>query len=63
MIDEIGLKGKRVGNVAISEKHAGFIVNLGAGMACEVLELSGLVKEHIFNNFGVALEEEFIFVE
>ncbi len=63
MIDEIGLKGKRVGNVAISEKHAGFIVNLGAGMACEVLELSGLVKEHVFNNFGVALEEEFIFVE
>lgn len=63
LIDEAKLKGLRVGNVAISQKHAGFIVNLGGGKSYDVTKLSALAKERVLTEFGIDLEEEFIFVE
>ncbi len=39
ILDELGLKGKRVGQAAVSQKHAGFIVNLGGATAREVQAL------------------------
>ncbi len=44
IIDELGLKGTRCGNAAISEKHAGFIVNLGGATAADVCHLIDIVK-------------------
>ncbi|MDR0890185.1 MAG: UDP-N-acetylmuramate dehydrogenase [Oscillospiraceae bacterium] len=58
MIAEAGLKGARVGGAAVSEKHAGFIVNLGGASACDVLELIELIKARVFAAFGVELEPE-----
>ena len=59
MIDRCGLKGTRVGNIIVSEKHAGFFVNEGGGTAEDFLKLSEIVKEKVKEKFGVILEEEF----
>jgi UDP-N-acetylmuramate dehydrogenase len=58
LIEKCGLKGKRIGNVRISEKHANFIVNLGEGKAKEVRKLINLIKKRVKKKFGIALEEE-----
>ena len=58
LIQKCELKGKRVGNVKISELHANFIVNLGGGKAKDVKKLIKIIKNKIKNKFGIALEEE-----
>ncbi len=58
LIDQAGLKGARVGDAQISEKHANFIVNRGHALAAEVEELISLARERVLASFGVALETE-----
>ena len=58
MIDEAGLKGYRVGNAAISEKHAGFAVNLGGATASDVRKLLANVSDLVFKRTGIRLEPE-----
>jgi len=58
LIEKCGLKGKRIGNVKFSEKHANFIVNLGKGKAEEVKKIIALAKEKAKKDFGIKLEEE-----
>lgn len=58
LIDAAGLKGLRVGGAAVSEKHAGFIVNKGSASCSDVLDLIGLVKEKIYTRYGVTLVPE-----
>ena len=58
LIDETGLKGFRVGNAAISEKHAGFAVNLGGATAADVKELLQQVSDQVFDRTSVRLEPE-----
>jgi len=60
LVDRCGLKGKRVGNVKISEKHANFIVNLGGGRAKDVMRLIKIIKNRVKKKFGVVLEEEIV---
>jgi len=60
LIDECGLKGKKIGNVKISEKHANFIVNLGRGEAKDVMRLIKIIKNRVKKKFGVVLEEEIV---
>ncbi|MEK7391694.1 MAG: UDP-N-acetylmuramate dehydrogenase [Fibrobacterota bacterium] len=62
MVEEAGLKGFRVGNAAISEKHAGFAVNLGGATAADVWNLSSEVIERVKASHGVILEREVIFL-
>lgn len=62
MIEDAGLKGLRVGNAAISEKHAGFAVNLGGATAQDVWELSNEVIRRVREFNGVALEREVVFL-
>lgn len=57
-IDLAGLKGYRIGDAAISEKHAGFIVNLGCATASDVMALIEYTKNEVFSRFGVRLTEE-----
>lgn len=57
-----GLKGKRVGNVMVSEKHTNFIINLGDGKASEVKELINLIKEKIKKDYDISLQEEIMYV-
>ena len=58
LIDQAGLKGYRIGGAAISEKHAGFAVNLGGATAADVKALLAQVSETVNNSTGVLLEPE-----
>ncbi len=58
MIDELGLKGVRVGGARISEKHANFIVNENKASAKDVLTLISLIKDKVKEHFDVRLELE-----
>ena len=60
LIDECGLKGYRVGDAAVSEKHAGFVVNLGNATAKDVLELTDYIKAKIKEQKGVEIELEIL---
>jgi UDP-N-acetylmuramate dehydrogenase len=58
LIEQAGLKGKRVGDAQVSEKHANFIVNLGHATAADILKLIDLVKRTVYQNSGLKLELE-----
>lgn len=58
LIDEAGLKGFRVGNAAISPKHAGFAVNLGGATADDVKNLLRQVSDRVYAASGIRLEPE-----
>ena len=58
LIDQAGLKGFRVGGAAISEKHAGFAVNLGGATARDVKDLLQQVADKVFDDTGIRLEPE-----
>ena len=62
MVEEAGLKGFRVGAAAISEKHAGFAVNLGGATASDVWNLSCEVIRRVREFNGVTLEREVVFL-
>lgn len=58
LIDELGFKGKRVGDALCSPRHANFIVNMGNATQDEVLELVSRIKEAVRERFGYQLREE-----
>ncbi|MGI6168454.1 MAG: hypothetical protein ACOYI4_01895, partial [Christensenellales bacterium] len=58
LIDQAGLKGDKIGDAMVSDKHAGFIVNLGSATARDVLALMARVKKRVFEQFGILLEPE-----
>jgi len=60
MIDELGLKGTRVGGAVISERHANFIVNRQGATAADIFKLMELIRERVLKAYGVELEEEVI---
>ena len=63
LIEQCGLRGFRVGDAAISEKHCGFIVNLGHASCADVLELARQVSERVQRETGFVLEKEIRVVE
>ncbi len=58
LIEAAGLKGKRIGDAQISEKHANVIVNRGKASFRDVLNLIDLSREIVKERFGVTLELE-----
>ena len=58
LIEAVGLKGAKRGDMQWSEMHANFLVNLGKGNFCDALYLINLAKEKVYNTFGVNLQEE-----
>lgn len=58
LIDELGLKGLRVGGAAVSNEHGNFIVNDGNATARDVLELIGIIKARARAERGVELHTE-----
>jgi len=62
LVEQTGLKGFRVGDAQVSEKHAGFVVNRGKATAADMLELCRQVQDKVFEAHGVRLEPEVRFV-
>ena len=58
LIEEAGLKGLRIGDAQISEKHANFIVNRGQARAKDILALIELARKKVLQEKGVWLETE-----
>ena len=58
LIDQTGLKGFRIGGAAVSEKHAGFVVNLGGATAEDVKQLLKEVSDRVYDAQGIRLEPE-----
>jgi UDP-N-acetylmuramate dehydrogenase len=61
IIDGLGLKGRRVGGVVVSAKHANFIVNDRAGTAADVRHLAEEVRAIVRRETGVELRFEVVF--
>ena len=58
LIDQLGLKGYRIGDAQVSVKHANFIVNCGQASVLDVLALIDYVKCQVLEHTGILLEEE-----
>lgn len=58
LIQDAGLRGFRIGDAMVSEKHCGFVINVGEASAAEVDSLMRQVSERVQEQFGVTLEPE-----
>ncbi len=58
LIENVGLKGHRVGGAIVSEKHANFIITSSKAKAKDVYELISQIKQKVKDAFGVELSEE-----
>lgn len=63
VIDELGLKGTCFGGAKVSEKHAGFIVNIGNATCLDVLQLINFIKQRVFEATGESIETEIEYVD
>lgn len=60
MIDELGMKGLRVGGAVVSERHANFIVNRFGATASDIFGLMERIQERVHGAYGIELEPEVI---
>ena len=63
LISDADLKGYRVGDAAVSEKHPNFVTNLGNATFNDVISVIEHVKEVVFEKFGIKLETEIIILK
>jgi UDP-N-acetylmuramate dehydrogenase len=62
LIEKCSLKGFRIGDAAVSDKHCGFIVNLGKATAADIKAVIAHVQKTVLANCGVALQTEIRFI-
>ena len=62
LIDDLGLKGTRIGDAMVSEKHAGFIVNLGNATSSDIMKLIVKIRNLVEKHYGIRLEPEVRFL-
>lgn len=58
IIDELGLKGKRIGGAEIYQRHANFIINRGGATASDVYKLMIYIENEVYRRTGIRLERE-----
>ncbi len=58
LVEQVGLKGTRIGDAQISSRHGNFVVNRGHAACADVSKLMSLAKEKVLEGFGISLEEE-----
>ena len=58
LVQDAGLKGKTIGGAQVSEKHSGFLINIGNAAAQDILELIAYCQKEVLEQFGVVLETE-----
>ena len=57
-VEKAGLRGYRIGDACVSEKHANFIINLGHARARDIAALIKKIKDEVLSKLGVTLDEE-----
>jgi len=62
LIEQAGLKGRRVGDAVVSEKHANFIMNQGRATAADIRALIDIVQREVLEKLGERLEPEIEFL-
>lgn len=62
LLELIGAKGKKVGNIQVSENHANLILNVGNGKASDVWQLAHDLSQAVKEKFGIDLEPEVQFI-
>ena len=62
LIEQCGLKGKTIGGAQVSEKHAGFIINIGGATCNDVQQLIEHIQSTVKDKTGYVLEREIIFL-
>lgn len=58
LLEQVGAKGMQVGGVKIADFHGNLFINTGNGTAADVKKLATILKEKIYQKFGIKLEEE-----
>jgi len=61
-VEELGLRGKKIGGAMIASEHGNFILNTGNAKATDVIMLTSLIKQKVRVNFDLQLEEEIQYV-
>ncbi len=62
LIEQAGLKGISYGGIQVSDKHANYMINIGDGKFEDVMNLIQIVKDKVFQEFGVNIEEEVVYL-
>lgn len=62
IIDELGLKGKRIGGAEVYERHGNFIINRGMATARDVYRLMRFIEDEVYSRTGIRLEREITLV-
>ncbi|NIY57747.1 UDP-N-acetylmuramate dehydrogenase, partial [Francisella noatunensis subsp. orientalis] len=62
MVEELGLKGKKIGGAQISPKHGGIIVNNDHATGLDILQLIEFIKQQILEHYNIELHEEQIVI-
>jgi UDP-N-acetylmuramate dehydrogenase len=62
LIEQVGLRGHRLGGAMLAPRHANFIVNVGDATAVEIRSLAELAKSRVSERFGVRIEEEVLYL-
>ena len=62
VLDQVGMRGHRIGDAQVSEKHSNFIINHGQAKAFEVKALIDMAKQRARDQMGIELEEEVKFL-
>ena len=62
LLSETGMRGFRVGDAQVSEKHPGFIVNVGNSSGSDVITLLNICKKKVLEKYNIHLEEEWMIV-
>jgi UDP-N-acetylmuramate dehydrogenase len=58
LIDDAGLKSKKIGGACVSDLHTNFIINAGGASSLDIIHLIEYVKETVFSKFNILLEPE-----
>ena len=63
LIEAVGLKGHRIGDMAFSEKHANFMINLGKGHFDDAIALMQLAQSRVYDEFDTWLQNEVAIID
>ena len=62
LIEEAGLKGLKIGDAQVSEKHCGFVINRGNATSAEIKGLIDIIQKRVYEHSGIMLELEVIYL-